>query len=79
MFLILGHFEKTRMFFQSAFASNKSVSLSLSIRRQKTLYAKELSLKALQKSIRYIVHGLSAFQTHQQRQADNRGVFLLCR
>ena len=31
LFLILGHFEKTRMFFQSAFAANKSVSLSLSI------------------------------------------------
>ena len=40
MFLILGHFEKTRMFFQSAFASNKSVSLSLSSGVQKTIPAK---------------------------------------
>ena len=35
MFLILGHFEKTRMFFQSAFASNKRVSFPLVFRCRK--------------------------------------------
>ena len=56
LFLILGHFEKTRMFFQSAFASNKSVSLSLSSGVQETQSLQKLFHATIDCCLDFFVH-----------------------